>query len=119
MVTKYLKLITGQYILGDLANEIDGVITLKKPVSIEFNPMAGGLAFVPYDAFYLGKELENIEIKKEHIMHDFSDQIPKEIIDNYIKYKSGIDLVPAQAGSQLNEDQLHELAKASGLILDK
>jgi hypothetical protein len=119
MATKYLKLITGQYILGDLENENDNIITLKKPVSIEFNPMAGGLAFIPYDAFYLGKELETVEIKKEHIMHDFSNQVPKEITDNYTKYKSGIDLAPAQAGPQLNEDQLHELAKASGLILDK
>jgi len=113
---KYLKLITGQYVIGDVKNENEETVILKKPVSLEFNPMAGGLSFIPYDAFYLGKEIEELEIKKSHIMHDFDD-IPKEIADNYVKFKSGIDLSPTQTGPQISEDQLHKLASESGLIM--
>jgi len=112
MKTIYLKLITGQYIIGDLEFEDEKNVVVKKPVGLEFNPMAGGLGFMPYDAMYLGKELEKVDIKKEHIMHKFEP--PKEIMDQYVKFKTGIDLNPEMPSSnnkpELSEDQLAALA---------
>jgi len=115
MKTVYLKLITGQYVVGDIIEVDEKEIKIKKPVGIDFNPMAGGLAFVPYDAFYLGQELEEVSFKQDQIMHTFEP--PKEILDNYIKYKSGIMPAPATQTPDLKEDDIAELAKAAGLIV--
>ena len=115
MKTIYLKLITGQYVIGDIISENEKEIKIKKPVGIDFNPMAGGLAFVPYDAFYLGQELNEVVFKKDQIMHTFEP--PKEILDNYIKYKSGIMPAPSAQKPDLKEDDIAELAKAAGLVV--
>jgi len=91
-VIKYIKLITGNYVIGkEIKSESNEVLVLEKPVSIEFNPMAGGLGFVPYDAFYLGKEVEKMEFKNQHIMHVFeAEEIPEEIAKKYTEFLTGI-----------------------------
>ena len=102
MKTVYIKLISGQYVIGDLEFQDEKNMVLKKPVSLDFNPMAGGLGFVPYDAFYLGKEIDKVDFKKEHVMHIFED-IPEEISNNYVKFKTGIDLNASENTSNINE----------------
>jgi len=111
----YVKMVTGDYVIGEVTHDDEASVTLKKPVSIIFDPMQGGLGFMPYDAMYVMKELEEISIKKEFIIHEFKgDLIPKELEDKYIEFCSGI-ITPEQAAggnTQIDLDQLNALAQA-------
>jgi len=92
----YLKLVTGEYVIGQ---EIDGKI--KKPVSIVFDPMQGGLGFMPYDAVYLMTEVQEISFKDEVIMHKFTgNEIPKEIVDKYREFVTGLVGTPEAGVAQ-------------------
>ena len=87
----YLKLISGEYVLGEIAHEDENTIVLKKPLSTKFEMMLGGLQMYPYDAFYLNKELEEVIFKKDHIMHEYKGEaIPMELEAKYREFASGI-----------------------------
>ena len=115
----YVKMVTGDYVIGEVTHDDETSLTLKKPVSIIFDPMQGGLGFMPYDAMYVMKELEEINIKKDFIIHEFKgDLIPKELEDKYTEFCSGIITTPEQAAgannsnTQIDLDQLNALAQA-------
>jgi hypothetical protein len=87
----YIKLISGEYVIGEVAHEDENAIVLKKPLSARFEMMLGGLQMYPYDAFYLNKELEEVIFKKEHIMHIYKgEEIPFELEAKYREFVSGI-----------------------------
>ena len=92
MKVVYLKLINGEHILGELVSKNDTEIIVKKPLSVSVNPMSSGLAMIPYEVIFLGKELETINFKTEHIMHEFEPV--KEMIDEYTRYRTGIVSAP-------------------------
>lgn len=87
---KLFKIITGEVILGEVTDK-ETIYYIKKPVELRFEPMLGGLSFLPYMAVYLGKELDEISIKKDFIVHEFErDDIPVELEAKYREYISGI-----------------------------
>jgi len=107
----FIKLVSNGYVVGKVVDEDDGQVKLKKPLSVVFEPMMGGLQILPYDAFYLGKEMEELSFKTRDIMHVFEgDDIPAEIQGKYIEFETGI--VTQTEAPQPNED---ELAKALGI----
>jgi len=100
----FIKVITGSYIIGEGEKTEEGYV-LQKPLSVIFEPMMGGLQVIPYDAYYLGKEIDSINVKEDHVMHEFTgDDIPKEIADKYTEFKSGIVQAPANAIPQNEAD---------------
>ena len=93
----YVKLITGEYVLGKVVHEDENTIVLKKPLSAKFEMMLGGLQMFPYDAFYLNKELEEVIFKKEHILHEYKgSEVPSELEAKYTEFASGIVQPQAQ-----------------------
>jgi len=106
----YIKIISGDYVLGEIVENNENEIKLKKPLATKFEMMLGGLQMYPYDAFYLSKELEEISFKKEHVIHIFEgDDIPFELESKYREFVSGIVKAPAgmnmEAGAENNDLQ--------------
>jgi len=87
----YIKIISGEYVIGEVRHEDENVITLKKPLSTKFEPTLGGLQIFPYDALYLGKELDEVTFKKEQLLHIHENEdVPSEIAAKYTEYATGI-----------------------------
>ena len=84
------KLITGEVVVSDAKVENEKYI-LNKPVELKFEPMSGGLSFLPYMAIYLGKELESVELDMKFVMHVFDEnEIPDELLGKYTEFLTGI-----------------------------
>ena len=115
----YLKLISGEYVLGEVVHEDESTIVLKKPLSTKFEMMLGGLQMFPYDAFYLNKELEEAIFKKEHIMHEYKkESVPMELEAKYREFASGIiqtQKSPLDPGNGAGPSE-EQLAMMAGLM---
>jgi len=105
----YVKLISGEYVLGRVEHKDEETIVLKKPLSVNFEMMLGGLQMVPYDAYYLNKEVQEAIFKIEHTLHihEGSD-VPKELEEKYNEFASGI-IQPGQAQSGMQEAQAMQM----------
>jgi hypothetical protein len=91
MELAYVKIISGEYVLGKVEHQDENTIVLKKPISVIFDPMQGGLGFMPYDAMYLMKETPEIIFNKDQLIHVFEgDNIPVELKDKYVEFDTGI-----------------------------
>ena len=87
----YIKLISGEYVLGKVEHEDENIIILKKPLGVKFEMMVGGLQMFPYDAFYLNREPEEVIFKKDQILHEYKDEeVPEELQKKYTEFESGI-----------------------------
>ena len=88
----FVKVISGDYVVGKvLESDKDSELVLYKPLTVRFEAMMGGLQVVPYDAFYIGKELDEVGIKEEHIMHIFvGSEVPEEIKAKWTEISTGI-----------------------------
>jgi hypothetical protein len=111
----FIKLITGGYTIGKVINDTETELELKKPLSVIFEPMMGGLQILPYDAYYLGKEVNELSFKKDQIMHVFEgEDIPLEIEAKFREFESGIVTAPAGSEDQAAA-QAQQLANALGI----
>ena len=90
MEIKMFKLVTGDVIMGDSTEEIDGSFTIIKPVQLIMDPTQGGVGLMPYGAVFTQEEMDEINIKSEHIMHEF--KVSKPFEDSYINFKTGIEV---------------------------
>jgi len=105
----YVKLISGEYVLGEVDHKDEETIVLKKPLSVNFEMMLGGLQMVPYDAYYLNKELQEVIFKLDHIIHVHEgEDVPKELGEKYNEFVSGI-IQPGQAQSGMQEAQAMQM----------
>jgi hypothetical protein len=87
----YIKLISGEYVIGEVAHNDENTIVLKKPLSTKYEMMVGGLQMFPYDAFYLNRELDEVIFKKDYIMHIHENEdIPEELKGKYNEFASGL-----------------------------
>jgi hypothetical protein len=84
-----LKLITGEVVMGKLKEDIDGNITLEKPMTLMLDPMQGGVGMIPYDAIYTQEEQEEASWRSEVIMHDM--KVHSTFEEAYIKQTTGIE----------------------------
>jgi hypothetical protein len=116
MELAYVKVISGEYVLGKVEHQDENTIVLKKPISVIFDPMQGGLGFMPYDAMYLMKEVPEIIFSKDKLIHVFEgDNIPTELKDKYIEFDTGIITeAPQQRQPDLQAglEQLQALAES-------
>ena len=85
------KLITGEVVMGKSRGDVDHKVTIERPFILMLDPMQGGIGMMPYDIHFTEKEISEITIREEHILHyiDCSDQFKKA----YIKQTIGIELV--------------------------
>ena len=85
-----LKLVTGETVMGKSSCSVDGNVTIERPFILMLDPMQGGIGMMPYDIHFTEKEIPEITIREEHILHyiDCSDQFK----DAYIKQTTGIEL---------------------------
>ncbi|MHA1624660.1 MAG: hypothetical protein ACTSWH_05995 [Promethearchaeota archaeon] len=91
MNLKMFKLTTGDVILGEISdNELTDVITINKPLQLVMDPTQGGVGLMPYNAIFAQKEVESVEIKSEHIVHEI--EVAKAFEDSYIQFKTGIEV---------------------------
>jgi hypothetical protein len=81
-----IKLLTGEEIIGRLKEKNDAVVVLEKPVLLAVT--AKGLGFAPVCISI--DDTGEIAYKQEHIL--FSASTRSELVDQYIKATTGIQL---------------------------
>jgi hypothetical protein len=84
------KMITGEIVIGEVIEENEEVLTLKKPKLLMLDPMQGGVVMVPYDAIYTQEELEEFTFQRKFIIHPMT--VHQTFEEAYIKQCTGIEL---------------------------
>jgi acetylornithine/succinyldiaminopimelate/putrescine aminotransferase len=80
-MAKMFKLVTGDYVIAsELIEDAErDVYIAKEPYSLMFDPIQGGVGALPYDIQYTNKIQNEVEFKKEHVMH-ILDEVDQELL---------------------------------------
>lgn len=90
MNIKMFKIITGDVIMGDVNNELEGSVVVNKPAQLVMDPTQMGVGIIPYDAVFTQQEQEEVSFKSEHIIHYMP--VAKAFEDSYIQFRTGVEV---------------------------
>ncbi len=106
MTTKvlHLKLINGEEIIGKSVDTFhsEESVTLEKVRSLTIQPIRQGEAGIGMIPFMVGNPDGEIKIRKDHILGEPKEDMPKNLEDAYLQQVSGLTFATQGAKSSGN-----------------